>query len=154
MLRASLVIGALLLVLTAQADDFYYRSTMPDGKTVIGDKPAPGAKEVQKIPLRPGNVIPSAQPPAGAGGQPMGDRQRALDTADADVQAARQELEAAQVALKAGQEPQAGDRTGTVSGVQRFNDAYLQRVKSLQDAVAAAQKKLDDAQARRNNARF
>ncbi len=153
MLRASLVIGALVLALAAQADDFYYRSTMPDGKTVIGDKPAPGAKEVQKIPLRPGNVVPSAQPPAG-GGQPMGDRQRALDTADADVQAARQELEAAQAALTAGQEPQAGDRTGTVSGRQRFNDAYLQRVKSLQDAVAAAQKKLDDAQARRNNARF
>ncbi len=153
MLRGSLVIAAALCALAAHADDFYYRSTMPDGRTVIGDKPAPGAKEVQKIPLRPGNIIP-APPPSTSGGPTLVDRQRALDTADADVQAARQELEAAQAKLKAGQENLPGERIGTASGVSRLSDAYLKRIKALEDAVAAAQKKLDDAQAKRNDARF
>jgi hypothetical protein len=153
--RAILLIGAALCSLLANAQDVYYfRSTMPDGKVVIGDKPAPGAKDVQKVPLRAGNVVPSTQSSASGGGQPLADRQGALDSADADLRAAQQELQAAQAALQAGQEPQPGERIGTAGGTSRLTDAYMQRIKSLEDAVAVAQKRFDDAQAKRNAAKY
>jgi hypothetical protein len=154
MLRTILVIAAVLCALPVHADDFYYRSTMPDGRTVVGDKPAPGATEVTKIPLRPGNIVPSTQSQGPAGSTSLADRQRALDGADAEVRTAEQELQAAQSALQSGQEPRPGERIGTAGGTSRLTDAYMQRIKSLEDAVAAAQKKLADAQAKRNSARF
>jgi hypothetical protein len=156
MRKAFILILAALGAGGVQAQDvYYYQSIMPDGRTVVGDKPAPGAKEVRKMPLRSDNVIavpPAAAPAAPA--QPAADREATLAGADSELRGAELELKAAQAALQAGQEPQPGERIGTVGGTSRLTDAYFDRIKRLEDAVAAAQKKVADAQARRNAARY
>jgi hypothetical protein len=149
-----LVLLAGLSALATGAEDVYYHSTMPDGRVVVGDKPAPGAKEVRQMPLRAGNIIPSPPPPPAPAAPAGPGRQEQLNTADAEVRTAEQDLKAAQAALQAGQEPLPGERIGTAGGTSRLTDAYFQRIKRLEDAVAAAQKRLSDTQTKRNAAKY
>lgn len=166
MRQAVLVITLALAAATALAQQPIFRSVMPDGRIIYGDKPAPGAKEAEQVRLPPPNIASPAQQsevgaspaqPSGAGASP---RQQALDAADAEVQDAQQALDAAKAALEAGREPQEGERTGTTvkkgrsTGSTRVSDTYVQRIEALEDAVAAAQKNLDGALARRNAARY
>ncbi len=139
----------LIAVLSAgAAAQTIYRSVMPDGKIVFGDKPAPGAKESRPVVLRPGNV---ATPGPTSGGAPS-PRQQNLEGAVAETNAAQQNLDRARAALEAGREPTPGERIATKSGT-RTTDAYDQRIKALEQDVANAQKQYDDAQVRRNEAR-
>jgi hypothetical protein len=125
-----------------------YRSVMPDGKIVFGDKPAPGAKEAKPMVLRPANV--STPGPTSGGG--ASSRQQNLEGATNEANAAQQNFDRARAALESGREPTAEERIGTKSG-SRTTEAYDQRIKALEQDVAAAQKQLDDAQNRRNDAR-
>ena len=133
-----------LVALSAHAQGVF-RSVMPDGKIVYGDKPAPGAKESKQVNLAPLNI---SAPTQGSSAPP--EQPQPTGAGVPDVASARQNLEAAQKALEAGREPQEGERTGiaTKGGGARtqLTDAYFQRVKSLEDAVAAAQAQLDSAQ--------
>ena len=134
---------------TAQAQPMF-RSVMPDGKIVYGDKPAPGAKESKQLNLAPLNIASpqqapdTVQPPANpADGSPQAGNN------SAELAAARQRLEAAQKALNDGREQREGDRVGVAkggAGSSRLSEGYLDRVKALEDAVAAAQQQLDAAQ--------
>ena len=63
------------------------------------------------------------------------------------IAALEEKLEKAKRTLAEGVEPRAGERKGTVSGEQRFTDAYWDRQKANQQAVDNAQKALDDARA-------
>ncbi len=132
---------------------YYFQSIMPDGRKVIGDKPAPGAKEVHKMPLTRGNTsTPLSNPGQPAEGAAT--RQQTLEAADAEVTEAERNLAAAKAALKAGREPQAGERIGVAKkGASQLTEAYTKRIQSLENGVAAAQKQLDDALSRRNAAR-
>lgn len=156
MRQAVLVITLALAAATALAQQPIFRSVMPDGRIIYGDKPVPGAKEAERVRLPPSNIASPTQP-SGAGASP---RQQALDAADAEVQDAQRVLDAAKAALEAGREPQEGERAGTTinkgrsTGSTRASDTYVQRIEALEDAVAAAQKNLDDALARRNAARY
>ena len=77
-----------------------------------------------------------------------------LEAANAEVVAATKALEEAKARQAAGVEPEEGDRTGTArAGASRRNSAYLERQQQLQDAVDAAQKRLDAAYKARNDAR-
>lgn len=151
----SLILPLLALAAaTLQAQDYYYRSVMPNGQVVFGDKPAPGANDTQRVPLRAGNTAaplapraPATNAPAAASGP------RAVDAAADDVRAAQRELDAARAALEAASEPREGERIGTAGGKSRLNDQYYERIKSQEDRVAAAQKKLDQANAQRNSVR-
>ncbi len=136
-----------------------FRSDMPDGSVVYGDKPAPGAKEAKKITLPPSNVMttprqaaPASKPAPAAASAPAA-KKPAVDTPEAQVTRAEEELKAAQAALEAGRNEKEGDRVGMVGGHARLSEAYFERIKSLEAAVAAAQKKLDDAYERRRYAR-
>ena len=139
----------LLLALALGAPAAYaqpvYRSVMPDGKIVYGDKPAPGAKESKQVNLAPLNIsTPTPAADAGPSSNPA-------DTAgnNPEVAAARQRLEAAQKALNDGREQREGDRIGVAKGggaSSRLSDTYLERVKALEDAAAAAQQQLEEAQ--------
>jgi len=156
MRQTVLAITVALAAATALAQQPIFRSVMPDGRIIYGDKPAPGAKEATQVSLPPPNIASPTQPgEAGASSQ-----QQALDTADAEVQDTQRALDAAKAALEAGREPQEGERVGTTinkgraTGSTRASDAYVQRIQALEDAVAAAQKNLDDALARRNAARY
>jgi hypothetical protein len=145
------ILVALAFVATTAHAQAVFRSVMPDGKVVYGDKPAPGAKESRRVDVSSPNIATPTQPGAVSAPTPQ---QQALDTADAQVKAAQQELQAAKAALEAGSEPREGERIGTATkGGSQLTDAYYQRIKSLEAAVAAAQKKLDDAYASRGPAR-
>ena len=148
MLRQAILIAFALAAATAQAQGVF-RSTMPDGRIIYGDKPAPGAKESKEVTLQP-NI---AEPPKVVAPAPS-PQQKDFDKADADVKKAQEDLDRARAARAAGEEPQEGERTGVAKrGDSRLNEAYDKRIKSLEDAVAAAQARLDDALARRNAAR-
>jgi|SRR5688572_1564365 len=146
------MIALTLAACAAHAQGFYYQSTMPDGHIIVGDKPAPGAKEVKQIPLRAGNIAAPVKPPPQAGPAPGGDAPQAADSSVPDVRTAQQQLDAAKAAVEAGREPLPGERLGTAGGKSRLTDAYFERQKALAQAVATAQKRLDDA-AQRNPAR-
>ncbi len=141
---------ALLLMLALCAPAYaqgIFRSVMPDGKIIYGDKPAPGAKEAKQVNLAPLNIVTPPAPGLNPGDAPPPPANAA---ANAEVATARQNLEEAQKALAAGSEQRDGDRTGIArqggGGASRPSDDYLQRVKSLEDAVAAAQQQLEAAQ--------
>lgn len=123
-----------------------FRSVMPDGKVVYGDKPAPGAKETKPVAL----PAPNVATPGPAGG--LVSQQQQLETASAEVVNAQQNLERARAALEAGREPKPEERIGTKTGM-RTTEAYDQRIKALESEVASAQKQLDEALQRRNQAR-
>jgi hypothetical protein len=155
------LLTALALAASLAHAQTVFRSDMPDGSVVYGDKPAPGAKETKKITLPPPNIsttprqtAPASKPtpdptsaPASAAKKP------AVDTPDAQVLRAEEELKAAQAALEAGRDAREGERVGMVGGNSRLSEAYFERIRSLEAAVAAAQKKLDDAYERRRYAR-
>jgi type IV secretory pathway VirB10-like protein len=125
----------------------------PDGKTVYSDSPIPGAREVGEIkaPPPPNPVTRSqAQDTVRKEAQEGKALDKRLDERAAQrdrVAAAEAKLEEAKRTLTEGVEPLAGERKATVSGQQRFTDAYWDRQKANKDAVENAQKALDDARA-------
>jgi hypothetical protein len=153
------LLTALALAASLAHAQTVFRSDMPDGSVVYGDKPAPGAKETKKITLPPSNIsttprqtAPASKPTPAPASAPAA-KKPAVDTPDAQVTRAEEELKAAQAALEAGRNEKEGDRVGMVGGHARLSEAYFERIKSLEAAVAAAQKKLEDAYERRRYAR-
>jgi hypothetical protein len=63
------------------------------------------------------------------------------------VQTAEKALRDAEAAREAGKEPLGTERQGTVSGNQRFTEAYWERQKKLEDAVELARRNLEQARA-------
>jgi len=142
-----IVLLALALGSLAVQAQGMYRSVMPDGKIIYGDKPAPGAKESKKLNLAPMNVATPPQAPDTV--QTTNPADSAPIDKNADVVAARQRLDAAQKALSEGREQREGDRLGVAkggAGTSRLSEGYLERVKALEDAVTAAQQQLEAAQ--------
>ena len=150
-MRLSLLLIALALAATVAQGQAVYRSVMPDGSIVYGDKPAPGAKEAKEVSLPPPNI--AKPPPAKPSAPATTPRQPASESPDDQVRNAERDLQKAKAALEAGREPQPGERIGTAGGASRLTDAYFERIKSLENAIAGAQKKLDDALAQRRGGR-
>ena len=129
-----------------------FKSTMPDGKIVYGEKPMPGATKVDTI----------ETPPAKAGigsalTQDEKSRAEALtkqreQTATADavkhdqLTQARNAVKQAETALEKGKEPLGGERQGLAGGGSRLSEAYFARQKALEDALAAAKKRLAEVE--------
>ena len=125
----------------------------PDGKTIYSDKPVPGAKLVGEV-KPPPPVEPAARAAAEKAARQdaqdvkaVDDRLKGEDAQRARIAAAEADLAKAQRALKEGVEPLPGERIGTAGGASRLNDKYRERQKANQDAVAKAQKALEDARA-------
>jgi hypothetical protein len=131
---------ALVCAAPALAAQGVYRSVMPDGQIVYGSKPEPGAKESSPMNLPPPNIsaptpraTPAPPPPPGTDRDSIRNLQQALDDA--------------KKALENGREPLENERIGVASkGSSRLNDAYYQRIKGLENAITAAQAKLDAAE--------
>jgi hypothetical protein len=125
-----------------------FKSTMPDGRVVYGEKPAPGAKRVDKIeppPAKTGMTAITPEEKTRAQQQPQGaaaSQAQALDDA-------RKQLEQAEAARESGKEPLPGERLGLKGGGSRLTEAYDERQKALELAVAAARKRLDQLQSGR-----
>src|SRR5258706_14142314 len=94
MMRLAIVlISFALTAATAQAQGVF-RSTMPDGRIIYGDKPAPGAKESKEVTVQP-NI---AEPPKVTAPVPSL-QQKDFDKADADVKKPQDDLDRARAAL-------------------------------------------------------
>jgi hypothetical protein len=150
MRRISILLAFAVLAAAAQADPVY-RSKMPDGRVVYGDKPAPGALESREVDQSKQNIVSPQRPapaPAGSAAATPQKKGTAIPGSEERVTRAEKALAAAKAALEAGREVKEGDRIGVAKqGASRFSDSYEQRVKRLEDAVAAAQKELEDARA-------
>lgn len=138
-----------------------FRSVMPDGRVIFGDKPAPGAKESKQVMLRPSNIStpgPTSSP-SQPGTQPQS-RQTSVEAASADVAEAKRILDRSRATLEAGRTPNPDEMIGTVSsgkgkpgGGMRTTEAYDERIKALERDVEAAQRQYDEAISRRNDMR-
>ncbi len=123
-----------------------YRSTMPDGKRVISDRPIPGAVKVEEIKVSPGNTAPGSPVP------PVSPAEKARSPADQRRALAKDNLDSAQRAYEEalakqakGQEEVGGDRVGTYKGGARISDEYYKRQEALAAEVEAARNNLEAA---------
>jgi Domain of unknown function (DUF4124) len=137
--------GCCALLPQPAAAQILFKSTMPDGRVVYGEKPVTGAANVEEI-----------QPDTskgGLGGPRTGEQERlkAMEKArlqreagDARLQAAIQKLKDAEAARDRGKEPREDERMGTAGGDSRLKDAYFARQRWLEEAVASARRELDE----------
>jgi len=143
-----------------------YRQITPDGRVVYSDKPVQGAKIDETITVEPpieGNawttapgtrpeIPPQTQPtPVNrVGAIPVPGKRKTIDEANAEVVRAEMLLEDARKRREAGVEPLPGERTGTVAGTSRLNDAYKARQQALAQAVSDAETALKKSVAERD----
>lgn len=138
-----------------------FKYVMPDGRVVYSDKTVPGGRLVDEV-APPPPADPQAVPPPRPETSPdqrnavrerLADRNRLVQQATGDLEAANARLAAAQRQLAEGKEPLPGERTGTAGGGSRLNDAYWDRQAANEAAVARARAEVDAAQAELNRFR-
>jgi hypothetical protein len=88
-------------------------------------------------------VFAQAQPPL--------DRSAALDKAVEEARAAQLALQATEAKREQAVEPQLGERTGNAGGGARLNENYMARQALLDQEVAQARKRYEDAMKRWND---
>lgn len=145
-----LLTGCILAAVLAQpaAAQVLYKSTLPDGRIIYGDKPADDAVKVEETRLDTkkggiGGTTPREQ-------EALKDLEKARQQREAGgekVQAAEQALRNAEAARAAGKEPLEGERIGTAGGASRLGENYYERQRKLEDAVEKARRELDAARA-------
>lgn len=129
-----------------------YKSTLPDGRVVYGDKPAPEARKVEQ--MAPAPQPSEAERQAGEaqrqkdleGAQQTAARLRAREreraAAEEEVRQAEAALEEARRAREAGRAPLPGEYLSTAGGGVRPTEAYQARQRILEQAVSAAETRL------------
>ncbi|HYC44215.1 MAG TPA: DUF4124 domain-containing protein [Burkholderiales bacterium] len=137
----------------ALAQQPIFKSTMPDGRVIYGEKPEAGAKRVDKVEAPPPKSGVTGLTPEERARAEQLTRQRAAENAASatkqrELDEARKQLKAAEAAREAGKEPLPGERLGLAGGGTRLSDAYHQRQKSLEAAVETARKRLQAAEGR------
>jgi hypothetical protein len=147
MARNVVVIGGILaaaLLLQPAVAQTLYKSTMPDGGIVYGDKPAQGAVKVEET--RPdiskggiGGTTPREMEALKELEKARLQREGGQDK----VRAAEQALRDAEAARAAGKEPLASERIGTAGGASRLGELYFDRQRKLEEAVEKARRELD-----------
>lgn len=127
-----------------------YKSTMPDGKVIYGDKPVPGAAKVETKNMdtsKKGVVPPSDRDKAVL--QRLEADRKSREVESDRVRRAEIALHEAEVALDMGKEPQPDERQGIAGGGTRLTDGYWARQKKLEAAVEAARRNLESARTAR-----
>ena len=124
-----------------------YKSTMPDGRVVYGDKPAPGAAKVEQLKTEPTKGVSVSSPKDAAALKSLESARGARAASDERLRAAEEALRKAEAAQAAGKDPTEGDRIGTKSGAQRLTDAYWARQKQLEADVKTARANYERAKA-------
>lgn len=139
---------ALLLAASCAFAQMMYKSTMPDGRVVYGEKPEPGAKQVETIaspPPKPGITIVTPEEKKQVD-QRIRERSAIEEAKQRELDAARREVQEAEAAREAGKEPLPGERLGIVGGGTRLTDEYWARQKKLEQAVESARARLEKAE--------
>ncbi|MEW6690067.1 MAG: hypothetical protein AB1452_13365 [Pseudomonadota bacterium] len=128
-----------------------YKLKQPDGRVVYSSEKLPGTEVEKELP----SSIPASGPPGRrfsisaderAAEKRVSDQLATRDRLWRERNEAREALAAARAAKLAGEEPLPGERTGTVSGRARLNDAYWARQEELQRAIDRAQERFDRAE--------
>ena len=149
LLRLACILIAAMLLQPAAAQ-VLYKSTMPDGSIVYGDKPAPDAVKVDET--RPdiskrgiGGTTPREKEVLREMEKSRAQREAGQDR----VQAAEQAVRNAEAARASGKEPLENERIGTAGGTSRLNESYYDRQRKLEEAVDSARRDLEAARAGR-----
>jgi hypothetical protein len=134
--------GVLVLLLAAQAAaQTLYKSTLPDGRVVYGDKPDPNAVKVdEQKPDISKRGIGGSTPRETEALKAMEQSRTQREAVEDKSRSAQDALKAAEQAQAAGKEPLPGERTGTAGGGSRLNDAYYERQRKLQEDVEKARR--------------
>lgn len=143
-----LLVLAFLLAAPVAGAQTLYKSIMPDGRVVYGEKPAPGAQRTETIaPPPPPSGIRMFSPEERKGlDERMSKRYATEAAAQRGLDEARQQLRKAEAAREAGKEPLPGEGGRTASGLVQFTDAYWERQKKLGQAVEFARRRLEKMQ--------
>ena len=156
---------AVALLIAPLASGQIYRSVTPDGKVIYSDQPPPNAARTEQIAEPPPPPVERQQEAAEQAEQNRATRdaieaerrERIADVAAADkeVRDAERDLAAARKRLEAGRVEGEGDRIGTAGrrAGARQSDAYLERVRGLEAAVAQAEARLKAAKEAARRAR-
>ena len=149
LIRTALLGGLLAFAVLAQPAlaQGLFKSTMPDGKVIYGDKPAPGAVKVDKLKAQTTKGITGPTAKEAAVLRDLEKSRAARDNRENKIRAAEDAVSRAEAALAAGKEPLPGDRIGTAGGKSRLTDGYLERQKQLEQDVAKARANLAIARA-------
>ena len=145
-------IAVLLAVSFAASGAFaqtVYKSTMPDGRVIYGEKPVPDAKRVDTVTPPPRKSgIATVTPQEKTRVEQQAKQRAAGERSQDDLEDARRQLQQAEAAREAGKEPLPGERLGTAGGASRLTDAYHARQARLEQAVQAARKRMDQVRGR------
>ena len=140
-------------------EQYVYKSWAPDGSVTYASKPEPGATKVERIGIQTlspeqrraaHRLLLMDQKTIKKGDQILQKKWQAVDD---EITRAQQNLHDAEQALRNGRTPLPGERRGLAGGGSRLDAKYFARIKHLEDAVKAAQKRLDKAYEARNNLR-
>ena len=143
---ACMAIGALMG--PAMAAQMLYKSTMPDGRIIYGDKPVPDAVKVEETKADTSKTgVQTVAPGDAAALKRMEQERLKRERADERVRAAEKALADAEAALAKGEEPHADERIGTAGKGSQLNEAYWKRQKKLKDDVENARANLEKARA-------
>jgi hypothetical protein len=146
MVRSVLAVGGMLaLVLATQvAAQTLYKSTLPDGRVVYGDKPDPNAVNVEeKKPDISKRGIGGSTPREVEALKGIEKARIARENEGNKTRQAEQALKDAEAARKAGKEPRPGETTGIAGGGVRLNETYFERQKKLEADVLNARRDLE-----------
>jgi preprotein translocase subunit SecF len=147
----------LLVSFTAIAATTLYKTVDEQGNVTYSDAPPAGAKEVQEIDIKDGdmNVLPSEDVQEQIKQQQRVDKQ-AEDSRRADNQdwqqryeKAQAELDAAEKALESAQEIQEGDTVGSAFGGARPNAEWIERLQRAESDVEHRRGELDKVKRQR-----
>jgi len=137
------LIFVVLLALPAAAQTLF-KSTMPDGRVIYGDKPAPDAAKVEEtVPDISKGGIGGSTPSEAAALKQLEKGRQQREVKDDRVSNAEKAVRSAEAARDAGKEPLPGERIGTAGGASRLTDAYWQRQKILEENVEKARRGLE-----------
>lgn len=144
----SLLAICMLVSSAANGAQVLYKSTMPDGKVVYGDKPVPGAVKVEEQkPDTSKAGIQTTQPSDKGTLKRMEQDRLKRERADDQLGAAEKALRDAEEALAKGEEPLPGERTGTAGKGSQLNELYWKRQEKLKKDVERARANLERARA-------
>jgi hypothetical protein len=146
-LLLGLIFAAALVTAPGASARTVYKSVMPDGRVIYGEQPQPGARKVNRTNVDVGDtgVKPVAPADVESVRERARDRTRALDDSLTVLRIAEAELRAAEMEREAGIEPLPGERLGIVGPGSRLTDAYWERQQMLEERVARARQRLDEA---------
>ena len=140
------LISTKVLIPVAMAESIY-KSVMPDGRVMYGEKPQPGASLVKKstVSITDTGVKAASKTEIDSINRRAKKRSQLLDKTLKNIQTAEGDLRKAEIDREAGIEPLPGERLGIVGRGTRLSEAYWRRQQILEERVNTARQLLKKA---------